>query len=155
MRALSSLVCGFIFGLGLVISGMMQPAKVLGFLDFFGIPSGTWDPTLICVMAAGLAITTIGYALVRPRQPLFDTQSRWPTASAIDRPLLTGAVLFGVGWGLVGLCPGPAITNLATLSPGVIVFVIAMVAGMIGHDAWLARGVSKAAPALAGAAVDG
>jgi uncharacterized membrane protein YedE/YeeE len=141
MPALASLLCGFIFGSGLVISGMVQTTKVLGFLDVFGIPSGTWDPSLIVVMAAGLIVTGIGYALIRPRTPVFAPKSLWPAATAIDQPLLTGAALFGIGWGLVGLCPGPAIADLATLSPGVFVFVIAMAIGMAAHDLWQARGM--------------
>jgi uncharacterized protein len=132
----ASLVCGYIFGLGLFISGMMQPSKVLGFLDILAAPSGGWDPSLAVVMAAGLAVTGMGYVLVRPRAPLFEPQSRWPAATAIDRPLLFGAALFGIGWGMVGLCPGPAIANLATGSPGVIIFVIAMAVGMLVRDLW-------------------
>jgi uncharacterized protein len=156
MPILASLVCGFIFGLGLVISQMVSPAKVLAFLDIFGIPSGTWDPSLAVVMAAGLAVTGIGYALLRPRTPVFVPRSQWPTATAIDRPLISGALLFGIGWGLVGLCPGPAIANLATLSPGVIVFVIAMAIGMVGYDLWQSRTASDVARKLAGAtAADG
>jgi uncharacterized protein len=156
MPALASFVCGYIFGLGLFISGMIQPTKVLGFLDVFGIPSGTWDPSLIVVMAAGLAVASIGYALARRRPPLLETQSRWPTATAIDPPLLVGTALFGVGWGLVGLCPGPAIANLATASPGVIVFVVAMAIGMAAHDLWQARAAAAAARKLTGAmAADG
>src|SRR5580704_2929585 len=156
MPILASLICGFVFGWGLTISGMIQPTKVLGFLDVFGIPSGAWDPSLAVVMAAGLAVAGTGYALVRPRTPLFDTQMRWPTATAIDRPLFTGAALFGTGWGLVGLCPGPAIANLATLSPGVIVFVVAMAIGMVGHDLWQSRTAAAAAHGPAAAAgVDG
>jgi uncharacterized protein len=151
MPVFASLICGFIFGLGLVISGMTQPTKVLGFLDIFAAPSGGWDPSLAVVMAAGLAVTSIGYALVRPRTPLFDTQSRWPAATPIDRPLVTGAVLFGIGWSLVGLCPGPAIVNLATLSPGVIVFVVAMAIGMLAHDLWQSRRTTERG--LAGASV--
>jgi uncharacterized protein len=139
MPVLASLLCGFIFGLGLVISQMVSPAKVLAFLDFFGIPNGAWDPSLAVVMAAGLAVAGTGYALIRPRTPIFDKQMRWPTATAIDRPLIVGAALFGIGWGLVGLCPGPAIADLATLSPGVIVFVIAMAVGMLGQDLWQSR----------------
>jgi uncharacterized membrane protein YedE/YeeE len=139
MPALASLFCGYIFGLGLVISGMIMPTKVLGFLDFFGIPSGAWDPSLAVVMAAGLAVASVGYALVRPRTPIFAAQNLWPAAKDIDRPLVAGAVLFGIGWGLVGLCPGPALANLATASPGVIVFVIAMAIGMAAHDLWPAR----------------
>ena len=139
MPALASLICGFIFGSGLVISRMVQTTKVLGFLDVFGIPSGTWDPSLIVVMAAGLVVTGIGFALIRPRAPIFAPKSLWPTATDIDRPLLAGAALFGIGWGLVGLCPGPAIADLATLSPGVFVFVIAMAIGMAAHDLWQSR----------------
>jgi uncharacterized protein len=155
MPALASLLCGFIFGLGLVISRMVSPTKVLGFLDFFGIPSGTWDPSLAVVMAAGLAVAGIGYALVRPRTPIFDSQSRWPTATEIDRPLLGGAALFGIGWGLVGLCPGPAIVNLATGSTGVIVFVIAMAIGMAAHDLWQARAAAAARKFAGATAADG
>jgi uncharacterized protein len=115
MRALASLFCGFIFGWGLFISGMIRPDKVLGFLDVLAIPSGNWDPSLAVVMAAALAVTGIGYALARRRRPAFESTNQWPTQTAIDRPLIAGAVLFGIGWGLVGLCPGPAIANLATL----------------------------------------
>lgn len=139
MPALVSLLCGFIFGSGLVISRMVQTTKVLGFLDVFGIPSGTWDPSLIVVMAAGLVVTGIGYAIIRPHTPIFAPKGLWPTATDIDRPLIVGAALFGIGWGMVGLCPGPAIADLATLSPGVIVFVIAMAIGMAAHDLWQAR----------------
>ena len=153
MPALASLICGYIFGVGLVISGMIQPAKVLGFLDILGIANGTWDPSLAVVMAAGLAVTGAGYALARRRPPLFEPQGRWPTATAIDRPLLSGAALFGIGWGLVGLCPGPAIVDLATLSPSVIVFVVAMAIGMLAHDQWQSRTAAK--HELAGAAADG
>src|SRR3954447_19772199 len=106
MRIVAPLMCGLIFGAGLLISGMVQPAKVLAFLDIFG----AWDPSLLVVMAAALAVGSAGYALARRRvQPLFDTRSFWPTATQIDRPLVAGSVLFGIGWGMVGLCPGPAL----------------------------------------------
>ena len=145
-RTLAAFGCGLIFGFGLLISGMMQPAKVLAFLDVFG----AWDPSLLVVMAAALAVGSAGYALARRRvQPLFDTRSFWPTATQIDRPLVVGAVLFGAGWGLVGLCPGPALENLATLSPQVIVFVIAMALGMLAQNFWNRRKASGGTPALA------
>jgi uncharacterized membrane protein YedE/YeeE len=133
MPAIAALICGFLFGWGLLISGMMQPAKVLAFLDIFG----NWDPSLAVVMAAALAVSAAGFALAKRRErPLLAAQSLWPTRSDIDRPLVIGAVLFGTGWGLSGLCPGPALENLATLSPRLIVFVVAMAAGMVLHDAW-------------------
>ena len=139
MRALASLLCGYIFGIGLLVSGMVEPSKVLGFLDVLAIPSGNWDPSLAVVMAAALAVAGTGYALIRPRAPLFETQFQWPTPTAVDAPLVAGAVLFGIGWGLVGLCPGPAIENLATASPPVVVFVVAMAVGMVAHNVWQAR----------------
>jgi hypothetical protein len=154
MPTLASLLCGFIFGAGLVISHMVQTTKVLGFLDVFGIANGTWDPSLIVVMAAGLVVTGIGFALIRPHAPVFAPKGLWPSATDIDRPLLAGAALFGIGWGLVGLCPGPAIADLATLSPSVIVFVVAMATGMAAHDLWQARAVRHIEQKLA-TATDG
>jgi uncharacterized protein len=148
VRALASLLCGYLFGWGLLISGMIQPAKVLGFLDIFSIRSGAWDPSLAVVMAAALAVTVPGYALARSRTPVFADRNQWPTPTAIDRPLIAGSVLFGIGWGLVGLCPGPAIANLASLSPGIFVFVVAMGAGMLAHDVWSARGAAPHARSL-------
>ena len=148
MPILASLICGFVFGCGLVVSGMIQPAKVLGFLDLFGIPSATWDPSLAVVMAAALAVAGLGYALLGTRPPLFERKSLWPTKKDIDRSLLCGALLFGLGWGLIGLCPGPAIVNLSTLSLPVIIFVIAMAIGMVAHDLWLARAAAAAPKAL-------
>jgi uncharacterized membrane protein YedE/YeeE len=133
MRMMASLVCGLVFGAGLLISGMVQPTKVLGFLDIFGV----WDPSLAVVMAAALAVSTPGFMLANRRaRPLLAAKSFWPTKRDIDRPLVVGAALFGLGWGLVGLCPGPALENLATLSPGIIAFVAAMAGGMALHDFW-------------------
>jgi uncharacterized membrane protein YedE/YeeE len=149
MRALAGLLCGFIFGWGLFVSGMMRTEKVLGFLDVLAIPSGKWDPSLAVVMIAALVVTGAGYALARRRMPVFETQNQWPAQTTIDRPLITGSVLFGIGWGLVGLCPGPAIANLATLSSPVIVFVVAMAVGTLVHDLWYARGAAPDAPSLA------
>jgi uncharacterized protein len=156
MRALASLLCGFVFGWGLFISGMIRPDKVLNFLDILAIRSGKWDPSLAVVMAAALVVTGIGYALARRRAPVFELQNQWPTQTAIDRPLIAGSVLFGIGWGLVGLCPGPAIANLATLSAPVIVFVVAMALGTLVHDFWYLHRAAPAAPSLAQAnAADG
>ena len=139
---LASFACGLVFGFGLLISGMTQPAKVLGFLDLLG----PWDPTLLFVMAGALAVTAAGYARARRRpKPILAAQSLWPTRTDIDRPLVIGAVLFGIGWGLSGLCPGPALENLASLSPRVIVFVLAMGVGMIAQDLWHKRTPSPAA----------
>jgi uncharacterized membrane protein YedE/YeeE len=131
--ALASFVCGLIFGFGLLVSGMTQPVKVLGFLNIFG----RWDPTLAFVMAAALVVSGIGYALLRQRKrPVLAAQYLRPTRTDIDRRLVVGSVLFGIGWGLVGLCPGPALVNLAGLMPSVMVFVLAMAAGMIIKDLW-------------------
>src|SRR6476469_6431714 len=131
MWIIAPLLCGLIFGAGLLISGMVQPTKVLGFLDIFG----AWDPSLAVVMAAALAVSNIGFALVSRRQrPILAPRSLWPLKTEIDPPLVIGSALFGVGWGLVGLCPGPALENLAALSPRVIAFVLAMAGGMLIHD---------------------
>lgn len=133
MPILASFLCGLIFGAGLLISGMVQPTKVLGFLDIFG----TWDPSLAVVMAAALAVSVPGFMLVdRSAQPWFAGQFFRPGKSGIDLPLVSGAAMFGIGWGLVGLCPGPALESLATLSPGIVVFVVAMAAGILLHDLW-------------------
>ena len=100
-------------------------------------------------MAAALAVTGLGYALARRRAPLFESQNQWPTQTVIDRPLVVGSALFGIGWGLVGLCPGPAIENLATLSWPVLVFVVAMAAGMIAYRLWETRAAASVERALA------
>ena len=102
MLAPASFLCGLIFGWGLLISGMTQPQKVLAFLDILG----RWDPTLAFVMVGALAVSAAGFMIVKRRSaPLFAAQSFWPTRTDIDRPLVAGAMLFGAGWGLVGLCP--------------------------------------------------
>ena len=133
---LAGFLCGLIFGCGLLISGMLQPAKVLAFLDILG----AWDPSLLVVMAAALVVSGLGFMLAkRGDRPMFALQRQWSTRTGIDPPLMIGALLFGAGWGLVGLCPGPALENLATLSPQVIVFVAAMTAGMVLHNVWQKR----------------
>jgi uncharacterized membrane protein YedE/YeeE len=146
---LAALVCGLVFGFGLAISGMTQSARVLGFLDVLGLASGRWDPTLAFVMIGALAVAAPGFLLARRRaRPLFAPAAAWPSKTDIDRPLLAGAMLFGIGWGLVGLCPGPAIANLATLSSRVVAFVLAMAAGMLALDFWRRKvgRIRRAAP---------
>jgi uncharacterized membrane protein YedE/YeeE len=136
---LASFLCGLVFGAGLLISGMTQTGKVLGFLDIFG----AWDATLAFVMAGAVAVASIGFALARRRgTPILAAQLSWPTRKDIDAPLVIGAILFGIGWGLVGLCPGPALVNLASLSLPVIAFVVAMAAGMLGYEAWSKQSAS-------------
>ena len=140
---LASFICGLIFGAGLLISGMNQPEKVLGFLDFFG----AWDATLAFVMAGAVTVASIGFALARRRAaPLFAAKFSWPERRDINAPLVAGAILFGIGWGLVGICPGPALVNLAGLSLPIVDFVAAMVIGMLGYELWQRRGVAKSAP---------
>ena len=153
MPILASLVCGFVFGCGLVVSSMTQPTKVLGFLDFRGIPSGTWDPSLAVVMAAALAVPRLGYALLGARPRLFEQQNLWPIKKDIDRPLLSGALIFGLGWGMIGLCPGPAIVDLSTLSLPVVIFVIAMAIGMLAYDLWPAQAAEAVRKSLVSPAV--
>src|SRR4051812_44201851 len=102
MMAIATFACGLVFGAGLLISGMANPAKVLNFLDLFG----TWDPSLALVMAAALAVSAPGYILARRRgRAVYAGECQWPTKTAIDAPLVIGAIMFGAGWGLVGLCP--------------------------------------------------
>ena len=139
---LASFVCGLVFGAGLLISGMTQPEKVLGFLDIFG----AWDATLAFVMAGAVAVSAIGFALARrSTAPAFAARFSWPERRDIDAPLVAGAVLFGIGWGLVGICPGPALVNLAGLSLPIVIFVVAMVLGMLGYELWQQRNVSGSA----------
>jgi uncharacterized membrane protein YedE/YeeE len=129
MRAAVALLCGILFGAGLAVSGMTNPAKVLAFLDV----AGRWDPTLACVMGAALAVSAAGYAAARRRErPWLAEAFALPTHRDLDPALLGGAALFGVGWGLVGLCPGPALANLWRGSTQVGIFVVAMVLGTLG-----------------------
>ena len=128
MGKLATLLSGLLFGTGLTISGMVNPMKILNFLDI----SGPWDPTLIFVMGAGVVVTLLGYQIIFKRSaPLFATSFRLPTSQDIDVKLLGGAALFGLGWGLTGFCPGPAIASLVFGRMESITFVIAMAAGMI------------------------
>lgn len=139
-RILAALAAGLLFGAGLAISQMMNPAKVLGFLDIGAIASGGWDPSLAFVMGGALAITLPLYALARRRTaPLFETRFAWPTRNDLDGKLLAGAAIFGAGWGLVGFCPGPALAALAQGGLAALIFFAAMLAGMVLFLATLGR----------------
>jgi uncharacterized protein len=125
---LAALASGVLFGLGLTVSQMVNPAKVLAFLDLFG----RWDPSLLLVMGGALVVTGIGYRIVfRRRAPLLEGAFRLPEAQDLDARLLAGAALFGIGWGLVGLCPGPAIAGIAAGAWQGFVFLGSMVAGAV------------------------
>jgi len=127
-RLLAALASGLLFGAGLAVSGMMNPAKVLSFLDV----TGEWDPSLALVMGAALAVAAPAFRIARRRpRPVLAERFELPTARALDAPLLAGSVLFGLGWGLVGLCPGPAIAVLITGAQPALVFFAALVAGLL------------------------
>lgn len=127
VRSISAFVCGLVFAVGLGLAGMTQPAKVLGFLDV----TGRWDSTLAFVMAAAVTVGLVLFPKILSRsQALSGDPIALPTAHAIDGPLLLGAGLFGIGWGLSGYCPGPAIVSLVTGRPPVLIFVAAMAIGL-------------------------
>jgi uncharacterized membrane protein YedE/YeeE len=129
MPVIFALLAGIIFGAGLTISDMVNPARVLNFFDI----TGSWDPTLLFVMGGALGTTALGYRLLFAcGSPLIGSAFHLPTQTKIDAPLVGGAALFGVGWGLTGFCPGPAIAALVTLEPKVWMFVAAMLVGMVG-----------------------
>ena len=119
----AALAAGFVFGLGLWISGMANPKKVLGFLDI----TGNWDASLLLVMGGAVAVTLVGFRAFKTKIPT-------PTLKDIDLPLVAGAAVFGIGWGIGGYCPGPALTAFATLSGEALAFVAAMVAGGLLHN---------------------
>lgn len=127
MIALASLLAGLVFGLGLIVSGMANPAKVLGFLDL----AGAWDPSLAFVMAGAIAVAMVGFLAARRRTlSILGAQMRVPSARRIDRRLVLGSLLFGVGWGVAGFCPGPGLVALGMGEPKALVFLAAMLAGM-------------------------
>lgn len=131
MQLFSALLAGLVFGIGLLVSGMTNPAKVLGFLDL----AGAWDPSLAFVMGGAVAVGVVAFALAgRRERALLGDPIRLPTATRIDRRLVLGSLAFGVGWGLAGFCPGPALASLMTGHHKAIVFTAAMVAGMIVYE---------------------
>jgi uncharacterized membrane protein YedE/YeeE len=130
-RNLAALIAGILFGIGLAVSQMVSPAKVLGFLDLFG----RWDPSLAFVMAGALAVALVGFRLIEARTaPVFAERFEKPARRDLDARLIVGAAIFGVGWGLAGYCPGPAIASLAFGMPEAVIVVLAMAIG-----AWIQR----------------
>jgi uncharacterized membrane protein YedE/YeeE len=120
-------IIGLMFGAGIAISGMGNPAKVLNFFDF----AGTWDPSMLVVMGSALAVTAIGYRLVlRRTKPVYDLKFHLPTSRKLDMPLIAGSAVFGIGWGISGFCPGGAVPALGLGEPSAWVFVGAMLAGI-------------------------
>ena len=143
MQALTALLAGLVFGVGLIVSGMANPAKVLGFLDL----AGQWDPSLALVMAGAIAVGSLAFALASKRSAtLLGTPMMLPTARSLGPRLIAGSVLFGTGWGLAGFCPGPALVALGAGYGKAVVFVVAMLAGMLVFE-WAERGRASAAPA--------
>lgn len=127
MKILTAFFTGMLFGLGLIIAGMTDPSKVIGFLDVIG----NWNPSLAFVMVGAILIGAIAFKLVRHKTSSFLGETlKIPTSKNIDRRLILGSMTFGIGWGLVGYCPGPALASLATGAVKPIVFVVAMIAGM-------------------------
>ncbi len=136
-RLLVSIAAGLLFGVGLVLSGMTRPARVLGFLD----PLGAWDPTLLFVLGGAVGVTLVAFRFVLRRPaPVLAMRFQLPESTRIDRPLVAGAALFGVGWGITGYCPGPGIALLASPTWETWVFLPAMLVGIAAHRGFAARG---------------
>ena len=140
MKSLTALLAGLLFGIGLIVAGMTQPAVVLGFLDIFG----AWNPRLLFVMGGAVLTTAIGYRWVLKRPtPWLASTFALPAARDIDRRLVAGAALFGIGWGVAGYCPGPALVSLGSGMPSVVVLVAAMAAGWWLAARWQATNQRK------------
>lgn len=128
MHAFWGLACGILFGVGLIVSGMSDPAKVLNFLDL----AGQWDPSLAFVMGGATLVTFVGYGLTwRRARPVLENNFDIPSMTRVDARLVVGAAIFGIGWGIGGFCPGPALTSLPLAAPGTLIFVPAMLAGLL------------------------
>lgn len=135
LQGAASLGCGVIFGFGLSLSGMLDPARVQGFLDVFG----AWDPSLMFVLGGAVVVATIGMMLVKKMaKPVLADQFNLPTKTRIDTPLVLGSAIFGIGWGLGGFCPGPALASSPMGYGTVLAFIAAMVVGMVVHDRFVA-----------------
>lgn len=136
---LIALGAGLLFGAGLAVSGMNDTAKVLGFLDVATIGSGNWDPSLAIVMVASLLVTVPAFQYAKRRgRPVAAAQFQTPTKTAVDRRLVLGALIFGIGWGLMGYCPGAVLGALAFGAPATVVALLSIVAGML-LESWVAR----------------
>ncbi len=136
MQRVIEFVLGLTFGLGLLISGMTDPGKVQGFLDL----AGAWDPSLAFVMGGGVIVGLLGFSLAKKRtMSISGAPFQWPEMSQIDRPLVLGSLMFGVGWGLAGFCPGPALVAMAFGSGKALVFVLAMTVGIVMFDRFKKR----------------
>ena len=132
MNAVSAFVVGLLFGVGLILSGMTDPSKVIGFLDL----AGAWDPSLACVMGGAILVGFAAFRLARTRTESFlGGAMHLPAARHIDRELILGSLAFGIGWGLAGYCPGPAVVALGAGQDKAVLFVIAMIAGMALYEA--------------------
>ena len=137
MPVITSLIAGLLFGFGLILSGMTNPAKVLGFLDI----SGRWDPSLMLVMLGALAVSFFAFRYAKKREKsLLNQAINLPVTKQIDRRLIIGSLLFGAGWGLAGYCPGPALTSLLSGNLAPVIFVLAMMAGMAVYEVMERRG---------------
>lgn len=144
LRVVSAAAIGLVFGIGIVVSGMANPAKVLNFFDIFG----AWDPSLLLVMGSALVVTFVGYRFVLPRPaPAFDRIFHLPTKRDLDVPLFAGSALFGVGWGIAGFCPGGAIPALGSGEPSPLIFVAAMIGGILVANALKAAFGPRRVPA--------
>ena len=131
MKTLTSFVCGLLFGLGLILGGMTNPAKVIAFLDL----GGAWDPSLALVMGGAIAVASGAFALASRRtRSLLGAPMQLPTARDIDPKLVGGSLLFGAGWGLAGFCPGPSLVALGRAAPSALLFVGAMLIGMLAFE---------------------
>jgi uncharacterized protein len=147
MSMLVQFLIGLLFGSGLVVAGMSDPAKVQNFLDLAAIPTGGWDPSLAFVMGVGTLVTYLGYRFVLKRkQPIFDSQFHMPKAKHLDAPIVVGPAIFGLGWGLGGFCPGPAFTAVGTGSSQAIIFVVAMLVGMVAARHLALKQIGAATP---------
>jgi uncharacterized membrane protein YedE/YeeE len=148
MNILFSFIAGLVFGIGLLVAGMANPAKVLGFLDL----TGNWDPSLAFVMGGAIAVGTVAFAFARRRaRSLLGLAMQLPTARQIDRRLVGGNLLFGIGWGLAGICPGPALVLLGAGYTKGLVFVLAMLAGMAVFELLQRRAAARPAAAAGSA----